>query len=587
MLGKSLLEFLENAGSMTCKDIRPILKQLLTALLKLKQLGIIHTDLKPDNIMLVDPVGLPNRIKVIDFGSSLYTNEENGIAYIQTRFYRAPEVILGLPFCEAIDMWSLGCILAELYLGVPLYPGVSEYTQLRYIIEAQGLPTKGMLDFGSKTSQFFCLDTKASSPAWRLNTYEENIELTGENPKENLRHEIESLDEIIHFGALTSWTGNNLAAEQADHKMFIDIVKKMLAMEQSKRITPAEALDHDFISMDHLVNYSDCDYVEENLQTLEAACTKIPLRNCPSPGESSENYNVTEGHQQKLQGNCEYPLVPQDNEDQQPLNLVKKRARESTSPDQTNHANILKKENSRYKVLLQPSVTFEQFTDCYPYNIQQEVTVCSTSPVDEKVNSISDSDDDDKQPSSEAYFRMMRINNHSTWPKNLLLQSKQTMPIMSMKKNRRSESHLQPSMASEKCINCYPYDVQQEVTVRDTSPVNEIVNLISDSEDDDGDKKASSEAYLRMMRINNRSTWPKNVLLQSKRTTPIISMKKNRRSEVHLQPSTTFEQFTDCYPYDIQQEVTVRDTAPVNEIVDLISDSEDDDDDEEPSPFFL
>lgn len=46
-------------------------------------------------------------------------------------FNRAPEIILGLPFCEAIDMWSLGCVIAELFLGWPLYPGASEYDQVR------------------------------------------------------------------------------------------------------------------------------------------------------------------------------------------------------------------------------------------------------------------------------------------------------------------------------------------------------------------------------------------------------------------------------------------------------------------------
>ena len=58
---------------------------------------------------------------------------------MQSRYYRAPEIILGLPFCEAIDMWSLGCVVAELFLGWPLYPGSSEYDQIRYISQTQGM----------------------------------------------------------------------------------------------------------------------------------------------------------------------------------------------------------------------------------------------------------------------------------------------------------------------------------------------------------------------------------------------------------------------------------------------------------------
>lgn len=64
---------------------------------------------------------------------------QEGTAHFQSRrfylffffFHRAPEIILGLPFCEAIDMWSLGCVIAELFLGWPLYPGASEYDQVR------------------------------------------------------------------------------------------------------------------------------------------------------------------------------------------------------------------------------------------------------------------------------------------------------------------------------------------------------------------------------------------------------------------------------------------------------------------------
>lgn len=66
----------------------------------------------------------PNRsiIKVIDFGSSCLSTERV-YTYIQSRFYRAPEIILGMQYGTAIDMWSFGCILAELYTGYPLFPG--------------------------------------------------------------------------------------------------------------------------------------------------------------------------------------------------------------------------------------------------------------------------------------------------------------------------------------------------------------------------------------------------------------------------------------------------------------------------------
>jgi homeodomain interacting protein kinase len=67
----------------------------------------------------------------------------------------APEIILGLAFKESIDMWSLGCVIAELFLGWPLYPGSSEYDQIRFIVQTQGLPPQQMLAEAAKTHRFF------------------------------------------------------------------------------------------------------------------------------------------------------------------------------------------------------------------------------------------------------------------------------------------------------------------------------------------------------------------------------------------------------------------------------------------------
>jgi dual specificity protein kinase YAK1 len=79
-------------------------------------------------------------VKIIDLGSACF----EGFAifqYIQSRYYRSPEVLLGLPYDTAIDMWSLGCICAELFLGIPIFPGNSEYDQLSRIIEILGPPS--------------------------------------------------------------------------------------------------------------------------------------------------------------------------------------------------------------------------------------------------------------------------------------------------------------------------------------------------------------------------------------------------------------------------------------------------------------
>lgn len=79
-------------------------------------------------------------LKVVDFGSACMENE-TVYSYIQSRFYRSPEVLLGIPYNGAIDMWSLGCIAFEMLLGLPLFPGVSEHDQLRLIEETLGYAT--------------------------------------------------------------------------------------------------------------------------------------------------------------------------------------------------------------------------------------------------------------------------------------------------------------------------------------------------------------------------------------------------------------------------------------------------------------
>ena len=66
--------------------------------------------------------------------------------YIQSRFYRSPEVLLGIPYDLAIDMWSLGCILVEMHTGEPLFSGANEVDQMNKIVEVLGLPPKHVLD---------------------------------------------------------------------------------------------------------------------------------------------------------------------------------------------------------------------------------------------------------------------------------------------------------------------------------------------------------------------------------------------------------------------------------------------------------
>jgi len=154
LLSINLYEFIKNNNfqGVSLGLIRRFAIQLLAALRFLRKQHIIHCDLKPENVLLKNPT--KSGIKVIDVGSSCF-EDERVYTYIQSRFYRSPEVILGIPYDVAIDMWSFGCILAELYTGYPLFPGENEVEQLACIMEVCGVPPPQILETATRIKMFF------------------------------------------------------------------------------------------------------------------------------------------------------------------------------------------------------------------------------------------------------------------------------------------------------------------------------------------------------------------------------------------------------------------------------------------------
>eukprot|EP00743_Colponemidia_sp_Colp-15_P002203 GILK01002389.1.p1 GENE.GILK01002389.1~~GILK01002389.1.p1 ORF type:complete len:484 (-),score=83.53 GILK01002389.1:129-1580(-) len=139
----------------TVGRLQRITMQCLTALDFIHSLKLIHCDLKPENILIRSYSRC--EVKVIDFGSSCFIDDHLS-SYVQSRSYRAPEVILGLPYDSKIDLWSLGCILAELWTGNVLFQNDSIQNLLSKISGIVGPFSDRVLSRGKYVSNYFTRD---------------------------------------------------------------------------------------------------------------------------------------------------------------------------------------------------------------------------------------------------------------------------------------------------------------------------------------------------------------------------------------------------------------------------------------------
>ncbi|CDQ62892.1 unnamed protein product [Oncorhynchus mykiss] len=165
----------------------------------------------------------PFSIKLIDFGSASIFSEVHFVNPIQVEpmFYRSPEILLGLPFCEKVDMWSLGCVMSELFLGWPLYPGYS------YVPPPSGTEGRTLgKQQGSTDRRKYILSSLDQM---------ETMEFTEHDPE--LRNE-------------------DVTAEVVNRRSMVQLLKQMLTLDAHQRILPNAALHHPFISMHHLLHNS-------------------------------------------------------------------------------------------------------------------------------------------------------------------------------------------------------------------------------------------------------------------------------------------------------------------------------------------
>ncbi|KAI5082818.1 hypothetical protein GOP47_0002561 [Adiantum capillus-veneris] len=200
----------------TMPRLQSITRQCLEALEFLHGLGIIHCDLKPENILVKSYSRC--EIKIIDLGSSCFQTDQL-CSYVQSRSYRAPEVILGLPYDQKIDIWSLGCILAELCTGNVLFQNDSLATMLARVVGILGPIDPEVLAEGRDTHKYFTKNHMI---------YARNQET------DQLEYLIPKRSSLSHRLPL------------GDHG-FVEFVRYLLESNPYKRPTATEALQHPWL----------------------------------------------------------------------------------------------------------------------------------------------------------------------------------------------------------------------------------------------------------------------------------------------------------------------------------------------------
>ena len=177
--------------------------QMLKAIGYLQSLGICHRDIKPQNV-LIDPED--QTLKICDFGCAKHlVKGEPNIAYICSRFFRPPELVLGCTdYSTQVDVWSVGCVIAELCLNRPIFPGKSAKEQMHEIIKILGTPTKEQL-----------------------------INMNGKYKE-------------INAPKIEARQWSSVFKNKNNDPLYIDLVSKLLVYEPERRLTPYKALCHPY-----------------------------------------------------------------------------------------------------------------------------------------------------------------------------------------------------------------------------------------------------------------------------------------------------------------------------------------------------
>uniref|UniRef100_A0A674MKL4 Protein kinase domain-containing protein n=1 Tax=Takifugu rubripes TaxID=31033 RepID=A0A674MKL4_TAKRU len=197
LLDQDLQNYVKARGEgLLIPELKSVIRQVATALQHLRSFKIVHADIRPENIMIVDRKQQPIRVRLVDFGLSFQIGNR---PFFQATGYRAPEVLLGIhPLTEAIDIWSTGATLVE------------------------------------DTASYFCEQVDGEH-RWRFKTPSEYEEETGLQAQTFTSIRLDDVPMTMAHG------------DPEDKNLFADLLKRMMQLDQDERITPLEVLQHNFL----------------------------------------------------------------------------------------------------------------------------------------------------------------------------------------------------------------------------------------------------------------------------------------------------------------------------------------------------
>lgn len=217
--------------------VRAYAQQMFLGLSLLAKCEIIHADLKPDNMLIAEE---QRNLKIADFGSAIAVRDIQVTEELVSRYYRAPEIMLGIKGDPALDMWSVGCTLFELCTGKICFTGTDNNQMLRQIMESRGKIPVRMLKKAAYWQQHFDLDGAFLSKEFDKITQRAVVR------KPNMSRTVAGRD--IRSRVLASMNKTPSPAETAELNLFADLLDKCLTLDPIRRITPNDALKHEFIT---------------------------------------------------------------------------------------------------------------------------------------------------------------------------------------------------------------------------------------------------------------------------------------------------------------------------------------------------